>query len=79
MSVILSLSFFFFLESPMPLVSSGRPSATCASSVLVDSMQILFSRDAGWCQAPRRLGVLKFWASGSDVAVSVELETPFLS
>ena len=36
-----------FLESPMPLASSGRPSATGAPSVEVDSMQTLFCRHAG--------------------------------
>ena len=45
-SVLLSLSFF--LESLMPLASYGRPSATGASSVVVDFVQMLFSRLVGW-------------------------------
>ena len=63
----------------MPLVSSGRPSATGAPSVVVDFMQMLFGRHVGWCPGTTLLvniEVLK--ASGSDVAVTVVLETPFL-
>ena len=77
--MLLSLSFFF-LESPMPFVSSGRPSATGAPSVVVDSMQMLFGRHVGWCPAAGttplvNIEVLK---AGSDVALTVEFETPFL-
>ena len=35
------------LESPMPLASSGRLSATGAPSVVVDSVQTLLCRHAG--------------------------------
>ena len=49
----------------MPLVSPGyRPSVTGAPSVVVDSVQMLFRHHA--------------MASGSDVAGTVELQTPFL-
>ena len=68
MSVILSLSFF--LESPMALVSSGRPSATGASSVVVVSIQMLFGIDTkvGWCPGTTPLmniEVLKDWRLGA--------------
>ena len=55
----------------MPLVSSGRPSATGAPSLVVDSMQVLFGRHVGWFQA-RSFECL---ASGNNVAVTVEFET----
>ena len=43
----------------MPLVSSGRPFVTCAPSVVVDSMQILFGRQVGLCPGTTPLEVLK--------------------
>ena len=78
----------FFHESPMPLVSSCKPSATGAPSVVVSSiidithygsMQMLFGRHVG-CMVPRQHTTWEHWsfeglASGSDVAVTVELET----
>ena len=44
----------------MLLVSSGssKPSATGASSVVVDSMQLLFGRHVGW---HHNIEVLKAW------------------
>jgi len=44
-------------------------------------MQLLFGGHIGWCPDTTPLGnieVFKGLASGSDVAVTVELETPFL-
>ena len=58
-----------------PLLLAGAP------SVVVDSMQLLFGRHVGWCPDTTPLGnieVFKGLASGSDVSVTVELETPFL-
>ena len=66
-------SLSFILEFPMPLASSGRPSATGAPFLVVESMQMPFGRHVGWC--PRGLGK-------TEVAVTVEQEalvdTPFL-
>jgi len=62
-------------------VSSGRPSTTGAPSVVVDYMQLLFGRHISWWPGTTPLwSILRFegLASGSDVAVTVELETPFL-
>ena len=59
----------------MPFVSSGRPSATD------DFVQILYSRHVGWCTGTTPLGNIEVFeglASGSDVSMTVELETPFL-
>ena len=65
----------------MALVSSGRTSATGAPSVVVDSMQMLFGRHIGWCPAAGTtpLESIEVFKAGSDVAVTVELENPFLS
>ena len=71
-SVILSLSFSSV--SPMPYT----PSAAGALSVVVDSMQMLFGRRVGWCPGITPFGHIEGLASGSDVAVTVEPETPFL-
>jgi len=59
----------------MPLVSSGRPSATGAPSVVVDSMQILFGRHVGWYTSPlgNKISRLGVWERGFE-----ELGTPFL-
>ena len=71
MSMFPSLSFI--LEFPMPLASSGRPSATGAISHVVASMQMPFGRHVDWC--PRGLGKV-------EVAVTLEhetlVDTPFL-
>ena len=58
-----------------PLLLAGAP------SVVVDSMQLLFGGRIGWCPDTtplENIEVFKGLASGSDVAVTVELETPFL-
>ena len=34
----------------MPVACSGKPSATGASYIVVDSMQRLFGRYVGWCR-----------------------------
>ena len=64
----------------MPLVSSGRPSATGAPSVVVDSMQMLFGRHVGWCPLHHytsplgnKISRLDVWERGFD-----ELGSPFL-
>ena len=75
-SVLLSLSFF--PESPTPLASSDRPSATAVPSVVVDSMKMLFGKHVCWSPRTKLLGNIEGLASGSDVAVTVEIETPFL-
>ena len=64
----------------MLLVSSGssKPSATGASSVVVDSMQLLFGRHVGLCPGTTPLMNFEGLPFGSDVAVPAELETPFL-
>ena len=62
----------------MPFVSSGRPSATGAPSVVDDSMQMLFGRHVGWCPGTSPLVNIEVLASGSYVGVTVEFETPFL-
>ena len=54
------------------------PSAIGALSAVVDSMQMLFGRRVGWCPGITPFGHIEGLASGSDVAVTVELETPFL-
>ena len=41
-------------------------------------MRMLFGRLVGWCQGATPFGHIEGLASGSDVAVTVELETPFL-
>jgi len=60
----------------MPLDSSGRPSATGAPSVVVDSMQVLFGRHLiVWYPDTTPLGNIQGLAFGS---VTVELETPLV-
>jgi len=43
----------------MLLVSSGRPFVTCGTSVVVDSMQIVFGRYVDLCPGTTPLEVLK--------------------
>ena len=64
----------------MPLVSSGRPSATGAPSVVVDSMQMLFGSHVGWCPGTTPLGnieVLKAWCLGAMLLWRLSLRFHF--
>ena len=79
------LSLSFFVESPMALTSSGRSCATGAPSFVVHSIHVhTVGRHVALCPATSLLGNIKFWRLGArgfdkeDVAVTVELETPFL-
>ena len=52
----------------MPLVSSGRSSATGTPSVVVDSNEMLLGRHVGWCPGTMPFGsieVLKSWRLGA--------------
>ena len=72
------LSLSFFLESPMPLVSSAGPFATDAPSFAVDSIQTLLGRHVGSCPGTTpfiEIELLKDWRL---VAMLLDLETPFL-
>jgi len=62
----------------MALASSGKPSTAVTSSVAVGSMQMPFGRHVGLCPGTTPLMNFECLAFGSDVAVPVELETPFL-
>jgi len=68
-----------FLESPMPLASSGSPAATGAPSGVVDPMQMSFGVQTHRL-LPQHHATWEYLMikSGSKVAVTVELETPFL-
>jgi len=73
-----SVSVVFFCFSNAVGLLGYTPSATGALSVVVDSMQMLLGRRVGWCPGITPFGHIEGLASGSDVAVTVEPETPFL-